>query len=121
MRVLILEDDHERHEIFREKLIGTVCVIVETVEQAIQKLQEEQWDLLFLDHDLGGKVYVDSSEPDTGYQVAKWLEANPSCQPGRIILHTLNGPGAKNILQCLPHAEHLPFAWKHIRVDNIQG
>ena len=114
MRILTLEDDPQRHVKFRENLSGAHLLIVEKVEDAIAKLKDESWDWLFLDHDLGGQQMVDSSDPTTGYWVAKWLEENPDRQPGNIIIHTCNTPGAKNMLTCLPDAQYVPFAWMKV-------
>ena len=34
------------------------------------------WDEVHLDHDLGGEIYVDSSRPDCGMEVVRWLCAS---------------------------------------------
>jgi len=102
MRILILEDDPERQIRFRRKMIGHYVIITEFADCAIRLLQEENWDLLCLDHDLGGKVLVDSStELNTGHAVAKWLEEHPDRQPEQIILHSLNPAGRQNMADCL--------------------
>lgn len=110
MRVLILEDDPERTEKFRRLLIGNVVEIVETAREAIDLLRVKEWDVLSLDHDLGGEQMVESG-PGTGYEVAKWLEQNPERKPPRILLHSFNGPGRANMLACLPGAEDCPGWW----------
>ena len=117
MRILILEDDPERQIRFRRKMIGHYVVITEFAAEAIRLLQEENWNLLCLDHDLGGKVFVDSStESNTGYAVAKWLEEHPDRQPNQILLHSLNPSGRKNMADCLPDAQEAPFAWDLMEV-----
>jgi hypothetical protein len=92
--------------------------ITEDVDICIEKLKECTWDVLMLDHDLGGNVYVPSggSEP-TGYDVAKWLRLNPEYKPEKIILHSLNPIGRKNMLKELPEALDLPHAWEKVKVE----
>lgn len=116
IRVLVLEDDPIRHREFSKQLIGSEYQIVTTAAEAINQLQTDTWDYLFLDHDLGGMVYVDSGD-GTGYEVAEWLAENPDRQPECIILHTLNPVGAENMQKKLPNALKVPFAWKKINLE----
>lgn len=108
MNIFILEDDPNRMKIFRRNLIGHTIFHAEHVEDGKKILSSEKVDYIFLDHDLGGKVYVDSSEPDTGYQMAKWIAEN-DIKYQRLIVHSLNGPGAKNIKGVIFDAEIIPF------------
>ena len=41
---------------------------------ALALMKDKPWDLIFLDHDLGGQVFVSSSHHNTGYTVAKYIE-----------------------------------------------
>ncbi len=62
---------------------------VKTFEEGIKALQEEIWDIVYLDHDLGlGK---------TGYDIVCWLENNKQFLPKKIILVTQNPVGRKNM------------------------
>jgi CheY-like chemotaxis protein len=110
LNILVLEDDEERHKRFSRNLIGHDFVIVASVQSAIFYLKKKNWDMLYLDHDLGGQVYVPSG-PNTGYEVAKWLEENPEYKPTKIILHSFNPVGAENMQQALPEAIKYPGAW----------
>lgn len=98
MRVLILEDSESRIKRFRSNIPS--AIIVETAQECIDKLKEGDWELLFLDHDLGGEVYVDEQNTNTGSEVARWIENN---QPkiGKIIIHSLNHDAALNMLSKL--------------------
>jgi CheY-like chemotaxis protein len=59
-----------------------------TYEDGIIALQEENWDVLMLDHDL------DNPDPaKTGYQICNWLQQNPQWQPREIQLITSNPVG----------------------------
>ncbi len=111
--VLILEDSVERMKGFYRRLVGNNVVHVETPAACIAYLKKGGFDVLFLDHDLGGQVHVPSG-PGTGYEVAVWLEENPQYQPEQIFVHSLDPVGSKNILAALPKAQAYPFAWMHI-------
>jgi len=113
MRILILEDDLSRMVHFKKALLKHIVDHTEDSKAAIELLKEHNYDTLFLDHDLGGKQLVASGE-GTGYEVAEWLSKNDSRKPRQIYLHSLNGPGRKNMKSVLPEAVEAPFAWLHI-------
>ena len=105
MNILILEDSEERIEIFK-KAFQTLNVYVATeVDECIQQLKNTKWDFVFLDHDLGGKVFVDHNKEPTGYHVAEFLKNNPQYKPTKnIIIHSWNGSGIRNMKALLPEA-----------------
>ena len=110
-RVLVLEDNEERHKLFKKNYTRCELVIVVEAAEAIEKLKDEEWNFLFLDHDLGGNVFVDShSDEPTGYTVAKWLQENPERKPKIIATHSLNEAGRKNIMSVIECVDS-PFAW----------
>jgi len=110
MKILILEDDPARHKAFRRNLIGNEVIIVEHTHEAIQFLEEQDWDALFLDHDLGGKVYCESG-PGTGWEVAEWLSKNEERLPQAVITHSFHDLGRANIIKTLPIVYDAPGAW----------
>jgi CheY-like chemotaxis protein len=114
MDILILEDCSNRCVHFKRALIGHNVTITEHSKEAIEILSKSKFDILFLDHDLGGMQMVASGE-NTGYEVAEWLRHNPGRKPGKIFLHSLNTPGRKNMLRVLPEAKEAPFAWLNIK------
>jgi hypothetical protein len=91
-------------------MVGNEIVALDDPKTAIKKLIDEKWDILFLDHDLGDQVMVDSGE-GTGYEVALWLSRNRDFQPKVVIVHSLNPVGAANICGVLPSSSRVPFAW----------
>ena len=62
--------------------------VARTFEDGIKALQEERWDVVMLDHDLG-----DPDPAKTGYGICNWLENNPERQPDIVQLVTSNAVG----------------------------
>lgn len=110
MSTLFLDDSKERCKAI--KSVIPYITIVHTVEECIEKLKEEEWDLVFLDHDLGNEIYVDSKREDTGMEVVRWIIKN---QPiiRHIIVHTLNTSAgivmAKDLNKAKYEAVYLPY------------
>jgi len=65
------------------------------------------FDLIFLDHDLDNRVFVDSEEENTGYQLAKYIAENNV--RGKIIIHSMNTYGAARMQEILPDARRISF------------
>lgn len=58
-----------------------------------------------LDHDLGGKVFVDSNREDCGMEVVRWIMRN---RPfiGRVIVHSWNEPAARRMVADLRRRDY---------------
>jgi CheY-like chemotaxis protein len=71
---------------------------VETAEQAIKMLEENSpYDLVSLDHDLGGEYFAPSDEV-SGYAVAEHISKMPKDKlPKKVVIHSFNSNGAKNM------------------------
>lgn len=96
MKVLLVEDEIERREWFRQKCLD--IDMTDSVDEAIRWLGENEYDILFLDHDLR-----DNDRP--GWLVAKHLIANPTLQPKmKTIVHSMNSVSAKKIYERLLEA-----------------
>ena len=117
MNVLFLDDDEQRTASFTSRFPDAVTV--ETAEACIARLRDgtgeperPSWDLVFLDHDLGGEFFVDSRRADTGMEVVRWiLENRPKI--ARIVIHTHNEFAGYEMEQELTRAGYdtvqLPF------------
>jgi len=113
MKIFILDDMVERQNtllrLLKDVINESVIFVADSRDTAIEILKNENdFDIMFLDHDLGGKVYVDSLDPNTGWWVAKYIADN-NIRSKQIIIHTLNYAGAKMMLYDLPGAKHIPF------------
>ena len=115
-KVLVLDDDMTRLDIFRKNLIGHNVTCVNTAKETIDQLEHEKWDYVFLDHDLGGMIYVPSG-PGTGYEVAEWISKNPDKKPKNVVIHSFNEPGRRNMHSLIPDAIICPGAWN--KIENV--
>ena len=110
MRILVLDDEENRLIQFKINLAGHIVVCVKTAAEAIQQLDQNNFNIAFLDHDLGGRVLVPSG-PGTGYEVAQWIAAHENKQPDKIFIHSFNEPAAKRMKSLLPNAVIAPGVW----------
>jgi len=94
MKIFILEDDPARMISFRKKLVGIDIVHADNVSDA-KVLLKANTDLsvLFLDHDLGGKQFVSTSDKNTGSELARWIHEE-NLFFDQIVIHSLNPVGA---------------------------
>ena len=108
MKVIFLDDDPNRQK--RMKSMLPCIKQVWTADEAITELGKyDKLDAVFLDHDLGGEVYVDSNTHNTGMTVAKWIAENKEKGSiGEIIIHTFNPSGGKYMY----HALRDKFKWR---------
>jgi DNA-binding response OmpR family regulator len=79
-----------------------------TAKDAIEWLSTEKYDIVFLDHDLGGGAYLESG-PGTGYEVAQYIASDSKYNEVPIIIHSWNPVGAENMKKLIPHAAYCPF------------
>lgn len=120
MSILFLDDNKERCKQFKSLIPR--AMIVHTVQDCIAMLKDEdEWNMLLLDHDLGGEIYVDSNREDTGMEVVRWIVQH---QPiiREIVVHTHNTPAGINMVDILNDAKYkahyIPFAQM---IKNIEG
>ena len=100
MKVLFLDDDSIRLKIARKYFIGHELYLAETAAQAINLLNTESpFDLVHLDHDLGGNVFVPSDEK-SGYEVAKYIYLMTN-KPKKVVVHSFNLVGAEKMMNVL--------------------
>jgi superfamily II DNA or RNA helicase len=107
--ILILEDNEFRHNFFNQKLKAfcnlTICIDAIT---AIEQIRIKKFNIIFLDHDLTDRIFIDSNDLNTGYQVAKIIPETVNAKT-KVIVHSLNSIGVNNICSILPHAKKFPF------------
>lgn len=106
MKIFVLDDSPLRLDIFRRRFGGEHTVVTaQTAANAIEILSEQSFDMIFLDHDLGGKppeYYgqdCDPNHPNTGSEVVRWMAKNPA--PRHIIVHSRNNVVAEVMVRDL--------------------
>jgi CheY-like chemotaxis protein len=104
MRILILDDDKDRHDGFAELYANDERVHVYTAEHAAQALDSQDFDAVYLDHDLNGTAYAPSST-ESGYAAAVHItHMAPERRPKKVFVHSWNPPGAYNMVRVLRRA-----------------
>ncbi len=112
MKVLFLDDSEWRHNLFREwcSQKNIVAQHVRTADNAAAAMEEEKWDICFLDHDLSDEHYGKGvgELPGDGTGLAKWMSQNPSHIPPKVIVHSWNPDGAKRMVELIwgPYEYH---------------
>jgi hypothetical protein len=101
MRIIFLDDADQRWYRFQSKI--PQAVRAETAEQCIKLIQDSTaitW--LFLDHDLGGEAYVNSSREDCGMEVVRYLCKNLRIDSiSYIVVHSHNTVAAQEMFNKL--------------------
>lgn len=111
MKIFILEDDPGRVSQFIENSGNADVDVANTVELGM-KIWNPPYDLVLLDHDLGGEQPVKSTykrtaterdymSDNTGYDFVKWLVKHGNPKTDYIVVHSYNPDGAGNMLALL--------------------
>jgi hypothetical protein len=101
MKILFLDDDKNRWDTFRRRVPAAYWV--ETAKACVETIKEwDSMDWLFLDHDLGGEAWVNSSREDCGMEVVRFLCANPyQDKIKNIVVHSHNVVAARSMFDYL--------------------
>lgn len=105
MKVFILEDNPERMTAFSAIWIQDEMVATNSVRQARKILENEKFDHIMLDHDLGGEVYVDSADKNTGTYLCKHMHETVNADTP-ITIHSWNDIGAERMVNYLLDNNH---------------
>src|SRR5829696_6502417 len=124
--VFLLDDDRRRHRWFEKRFFGDDLDIAETVEDAKDFLARENYDAIFLDHDLLPHHYESNDHDDyatTGYAIAEWLNQERDLQrAATIIVHTRNADAAIPMVQKLRESgrnvEYCAFPMLDLKIKN---
>ena len=94
MKILIVEDNSVRQQYFKRSLKGCTLTFADTAKEAQHALDEDQFDVVFLDHDL-------ENPRETGYDVALHLRETPN-RYTLVIIHSMNIPAARRVAAVCP-------------------
>lgn len=112
MNILFLDDNDERikgaNKAYNGTNSGNILFTTKTAQGAIDAMKNNSFDLVHLDHDLGGEVYVDSSREDCGMEVVRWIiQNNPDIKV--ISIHSWNEPASlEMMLRLNAHKQFYP-------------
>jgi len=95
-KIFIIEDDAERIKWFQSNFKYCDLTIAESVTEAVEKFKPP-YTLIFLDHDLGGRQYVDSQDKNTGYEFLRYILGYHDFSQTSWVIHSHNPGGAKNM------------------------
>ena len=105
MKILFLDDDKTRHQVFLThygQFENTRCF---GAEEAIDKMANNSYDLIFLDHDLSENYANSRPSQLDGTYVAGMMIFNDHIfrhnREATVILHSLNPKGAKEMYDTL--------------------
>lgn len=125
MYILVLEDDPMRRESFKQLLLNHDVYVTDSAEECIDLLQAHDFDIAFLDHDLGGpydKPELLYDPENCGTTVANWIvNNNPVIK--KIIIHSLNYPASLGMLYKLRRKYeciYVPFAWQKMTFESLK-
>lgn len=118
MKILVLDDDDDRHRAFSRKLVKFEVIQARTYQQAIEALKETVFDAAFLDHDLNMYGYESTAKKKgktvelTGGDVVDYIvKMHPSKRPAAIIVHSWNPAGALYMVETLKDAGVSVMRW----------
>lgn len=105
MRILFVDDSHERHRKFKMGRIGCIVIQAFTYEEAIECLMTAgPFDEAYLDHDLSDEAAAGQPKYDekTGTDIAKFIVTMPKEKlPAKIYVHSYNFAGRVRMCQIL--------------------
>jgi len=101
LRILIIEDSPDRQKILQQLFKDHAWILVHTAERAVRLLSVYDFDLIALDFDLATEK--------TGEDVAQFI-AQSRNKNAKVIIHSMNHPGAVKITEILPDADIVPIS-----------
>ena len=99
--VLFLDDDPLRTSKFRS--VHPYATTVADAHECIEQLAKQDWEIVCLDHDLGGEIFVAPEFDNTGSAVVRWIVANKP-KVTRFFVHSFNTPAALEMVRALQAA-----------------
>lgn len=108
-RWMILDDMESRHlEFIRTtQFLNVDCEHVWNASEAISRLKNKEFDLVFLDHDLSDEHYSIEGQTNpvnegTGAEVAEFI-AQMEKPPGIVVIHSWNPVGVLNMVNIIKY------------------
>lgn len=100
MRVLFFDDEEIRLRALKNKSEGALIDWAKDVAQAKASLTEDVYDVVCLDHDIGGQMLACTE--NCGCVVASFIKTLPSARrPMLIVIHSFNPDAATKMMGML--------------------
>ncbi len=107
MNILLVDDNPHRIAFFQNGLKAHKLTICRHARTAIKALKQTSFDVIFLDHDLTGKL-ADPEDENCGSEVARFIADN-EIVCGCIILHIENAIGRESMESILSESVSIPY------------
>ena len=101
MKILILEDNQERIKYFKRIYKNCELTICTVLYSAKKSVEQEEFDVLFLDHDICENNFEGIELEETGYDFVKFLVEHSLQKHAVIYIHSMNPSGANLMLNLL--------------------
>ena len=98
MKILMLEDNMGRVEVLRK--FYPDLVHVSNVDDFVSQFNQGGWYIIFMDHDLDGRVYVPITDGNCGSEAIRRIDGFPN-STALFVLHSHNHDGVKNMEHAL--------------------
>lgn len=113
MKIFILEDNQDRMDFFLDLYRKEKIVCTAFVNSAKLWLEDYEYDVLFLDHDLNEHNLEAITQKETGYDFVKYMVEKGLQKQAVIYVHSMNPAGAQSMVNLLQsngyQAMWLPF------------
>ncbi len=107
MKIFILDDAHDRHTLLRsflnKEVVEAQISSAYNYDEGIRLVSSQDFDLMFLDHDLGEVYYEHYAARKNGTSFVRELTTLPMLRPKAIFIHSMNPDGANRMIDVLEY------------------
>lgn len=103
MKILIVEDTQYRLDWFKQKFKNHDVFYASHANDAIDYLLNHVFDLIFLDHDLSNKIFMNPADTCSGSEIVRFIIKN-EIEVELIIVHSHNDPNSMRMTADLMEA-----------------
>lgn len=103
-RILFLDDRSKRIHSALKRFSHDDLTIVATVVECLRFISNEDWDVIYLDHDLGGGEFCDPKSTTCGMEVIRYIEKTewpPEKKRPAFVIHSSNSLAATKMEKAL--------------------
>lgn len=93
VKILFLDDRSKRIHSALDKFKVYDLTIVTNVTECLRFLSNEEWDIVYLDHDLGGHEFMDTNSHECGMEILRYIDRTGwpvDKKKPRFVIHSSN-------------------------------